>query len=115
MGDKGDHNDPIVGPNGSVMLPWVRFQTFPCVRVVQPGEFSIGPHCDAAYGTICVCVCMCVCVCVCVCMCVRVCVCACVCVCVRVGVWVCGCVGACLCACEYLTWASQLQGTVAGP
>ena len=26
------------------------FQAFPCIRVVRPGEFSIGPHCDAAYG-----------------------------------------------------------------
>ena len=26
------------------------YQCFPCVRIVQPGEFSIGPHCDAAYG-----------------------------------------------------------------
>jgi hypothetical protein len=26
------------------------FQAFPCVRVVQPGDFSIGPHADAAYG-----------------------------------------------------------------
>ena len=26
------------------------FQCFPCIRVVRPGEFSIGPHCDASYG-----------------------------------------------------------------
>jgi ectoine hydroxylase-related dioxygenase (phytanoyl-CoA dioxygenase family) len=25
-------------------------QAFPCVRVIQPGEFSLGVHCDAAYG-----------------------------------------------------------------
>ena len=25
------------------------FQSFPCVRVHRPGEFSIGPHCDAQY------------------------------------------------------------------
>jgi hypothetical protein len=28
----------------------VACQAFPCVRVNRPGEFSIGPHCDAAYG-----------------------------------------------------------------
>lgn len=27
---------------------WV--QAFPCVRVMRPGDFSLGPHCDAAYG-----------------------------------------------------------------
>ena len=27
-----------------------RFQQFPCIRIVRPGEFSIGPHCDIAYG-----------------------------------------------------------------
>jgi hypothetical protein len=26
------------------------FQAFPCIRIVRPGEFSIGPHCDASYG-----------------------------------------------------------------
>ena len=26
------------------------YQSFPCVRVVRPGEFSIGCHCDASYG-----------------------------------------------------------------
>ena len=26
------------------------YQAFPCVRVVQPGEFSIGPHADVSYG-----------------------------------------------------------------
>ena len=25
----------------------VVFQSFPCVRVLRPGEFSIGPHCDS--------------------------------------------------------------------
>ena len=28
----------------------IYFQSFPCIRVVRPGEFSIGPHCDASYG-----------------------------------------------------------------
>jgi len=27
-----------------------RYQAFPCIRVIRPGEFSIGPHCDIAYG-----------------------------------------------------------------
>ena len=27
-----------------------RYQQFPCIRIVRPGEFSIGPHCDIAYG-----------------------------------------------------------------
>ena len=26
------------------------YQVFPCLRVIQPGEFSIGPHADVAYG-----------------------------------------------------------------
>ena len=29
---------------------YFRYQAFPCIRVVRPGEFSIGPHCDLAYG-----------------------------------------------------------------
>ncbi len=28
----------------------VYYQAFPCLRIVQPGEFSIGPHSDVAYG-----------------------------------------------------------------
>jgi hypothetical protein len=27
-----------------------RYQAFPCLRIIRPGEFSIGPHCDMAYG-----------------------------------------------------------------
>jgi len=27
-----------------------RYQAFPCLRIVRPGEFSIGPHCDMSYG-----------------------------------------------------------------
>lgn len=27
-----------------------RYQGFPCIRVIRPGEFSIGPHCDMSYG-----------------------------------------------------------------
>lgn len=33
------------GPMGDVY-----YQSFPCVRVVRPGDFSIGPHADVAYG-----------------------------------------------------------------
>ena len=29
---------------------YFRYQAFPCIRVVRPNEFSIGPHCDLAYG-----------------------------------------------------------------
>ena len=28
----------------------VYYQSFPCLRVVRPGDFSIGPHADCAYG-----------------------------------------------------------------
>ena len=28
----------------------IYYQAFPCLRIVQPGEFSIGPHADIAYG-----------------------------------------------------------------
>lgn len=28
----------------------VYFQSFPCIRIIQPGDFSIGPHCDLVYG-----------------------------------------------------------------
>lgn len=27
-----------------------RYQAFPCLRVIRPTEFSIGPHCDISYG-----------------------------------------------------------------
>jgi LicD family len=27
-----------------------RYQAFPCIRVVRPGETSIDPHCDTSYG-----------------------------------------------------------------
>jgi hypothetical protein len=32
------------------LLKEAHFQAFPCIRVLQPGEFSLPPHCDAAYG-----------------------------------------------------------------
>eukprot|EP00521_Asterionellopsis_glacialis_P010177 CAMPEP_0195303040 /NCGR_PEP_ID=MMETSP0707-20130614/32149_1 /TAXON_ID=33640 /ORGANISM="Asterionellopsis glacialis, Strain CCMP134" /LENGTH=400 /DNA_ID=CAMNT_0040366473 /DNA_START=9 /DNA_END=1211 /DNA_ORIENTATION=+ len=28
----------------------IYYQAFPCIRMVQPDEFSIGPHADVAYG-----------------------------------------------------------------
>jgi cytidyltransferase-like protein len=28
----------------------VYYQSFPCVRIIQPDEFSIGPHADVSYG-----------------------------------------------------------------
>ena len=28
----------------------IYYQAFPCLRIIQPGEFSIGPHSDVAYG-----------------------------------------------------------------
>ena len=28
----------------------VYYQAFPCIRIIQPGEFSIGPHADVSYG-----------------------------------------------------------------
>jgi hypothetical protein len=28
----------------------IYYQAFPCVRIVQPNEFSIGPHSDVSYG-----------------------------------------------------------------
>jgi hypothetical protein len=28
----------------------IYFQSFPCLRAIQPNEFSIGPHADVAYG-----------------------------------------------------------------
>lgn len=28
----------------------VYYQAFPCLRMIQPGEFSIGPHSDVVYG-----------------------------------------------------------------
>ncbi|KAJ1462147.1 hypothetical protein M885DRAFT_611031, partial [Pelagophyceae sp. CCMP2097] len=39
---------PALFPGGAVGC--VRYQRFPCVRVQLPGELTIGPHVDAAYG-----------------------------------------------------------------
>jgi hypothetical protein len=42
----------VVAPSvrGAGSFAVMRYQAFPCVRVILPGEFSLGPHCDAAYG-----------------------------------------------------------------
>jgi len=42
----------VVAPHVHAVAGCTRlhFQAFPCVRVVRPKEFSIGVHCDAAYG-----------------------------------------------------------------
>lgn len=42
----------ICAPQVAEIFPCeeIYYQAFPCLRMVQPGEFSIGPHCDAAYG-----------------------------------------------------------------
>lgn len=43
----------------TVCAPWlgerfgcdaIHYQSFPCIRMIQPDEFSIGPHADVAYG-----------------------------------------------------------------
>ena len=36
-------------PNASSKIVY-RYQAFPCIRIIRPDEFSIGPHCDIAYG-----------------------------------------------------------------
>ncbi len=42
LADGGDDGD-----DGSLTF---YYQAFPCVRLIQPGEFSLGVHCDSAYG-----------------------------------------------------------------
>jgi len=36
-------------PHASSRISY-RYQAFPCIRIVRPGDFSIGPHCDTIYG-----------------------------------------------------------------
>ncbi len=43
-------NQPAGAPAAAQALAAARVQAFPCLRIIQPGEFSIGVHCDAAYG-----------------------------------------------------------------
>jgi cytidyltransferase-like protein len=42
----------LCAPHVDALFPCeeIYYQAFPCLRIVQPDEFSIGPHCDAAYG-----------------------------------------------------------------
>lgn len=40
----------VCAPQFSDSYDSLYFQTFPCLRVIQPDEFSIGPHADVAYG-----------------------------------------------------------------
>jgi cytidyltransferase-like protein len=35
---------------GDSSVTEIYYQSFPCIRMVQPGDFSIGPHSDIAYG-----------------------------------------------------------------
>ena len=41
---------PFVASLSDEPMNEVYYQSFPCVRVVRPGDFSIGPHADCAYG-----------------------------------------------------------------
>lgn len=38
----------LAGGDGE--LTEIYYQAFPCIRVVEPGDFSIGPHADIVYG-----------------------------------------------------------------
>jgi hypothetical protein len=42
----------VCAPHMDAFFPCdeIYYQSFPCLRMVQPDEFSIGPHCDSAYG-----------------------------------------------------------------
>ena len=40
----------VVLPTLSGDATRVRYQRFPCVRAQCPGDMTLGPHCDAAYG-----------------------------------------------------------------
>jgi len=42
----------VCAPHFALLAPCdkIYYQSFPCVRILQPGEFSIGPHSDVAYG-----------------------------------------------------------------
>lgn len=41
---------PHIGDAAGDGCDAVYVQAFPCVRLIRPGDFSLGPHCDAAYG-----------------------------------------------------------------
>ena len=40
----------VVLPEIAADATRVRYQQFPCVRAQCPGDMTLGPHCDAAYG-----------------------------------------------------------------
>jgi cytidyltransferase-like protein len=48
MAALGSQNTNETGPTVTTEVCY--YQAFPCLRIVQPGEFSIGPHSDVAYG-----------------------------------------------------------------
>jgi len=41
---------PFVASMSETPIEEVYYQSFPCVRIIRPTEFSIGPHADTAYG-----------------------------------------------------------------
>ncbi|KAL9188543.1 hypothetical protein ACHAXT_006921 [Thalassiosira profunda] len=41
---------PFVASMSDEPVDELYYQSFPCVRVVRPGDFSIGPHADCNYG-----------------------------------------------------------------
>ena len=41
---------PFVALMSEKPMEEVYYQSFPCVRMIRPGEFSIGPHADTSYG-----------------------------------------------------------------
>jgi cytidyltransferase-like protein len=41
---------PRLATGSGKVIDTVYYQAFPCVRIVQPGEFSIGPHSDIVYA-----------------------------------------------------------------
>jgi hypothetical protein len=40
----------LIGEQQEESCTEVYYQSFPCLRIIQPDEFSIGPHADVAYG-----------------------------------------------------------------
>ncbi|CAJ1937297.1 unnamed protein product [Cylindrotheca closterium] len=43
-------NDDDDNDGGVETVREIYYQSFPCLRIIQPDEFSIGPHADVAYG-----------------------------------------------------------------
>ncbi|CAB9524718.1 expressed unknown protein [Seminavis robusta] len=44
------HLAALYDQNNTTNLDVIYYQCFPCVRMITPGEFSIGPHADISYG-----------------------------------------------------------------